>query len=120
MLKSQNPKRGDVIRVRLDPTEGSEQGGERPALVISPDIINAHSHLIIIAAITSKKTEYIYAFETLIEPPEGGLDVRSKVMLTQLRSIDKSRICGYYGTVSQTIMDDVENALKIATGLRRV
>ena len=50
-------KRGDIVRVRLDPVEGSEQAGERPALVISPDVINEHSPVILIAALTSQKTE---------------------------------------------------------------
>jgi mRNA interferase MazF len=40
-------KRGDVVRVRLDPVEGSEQAGERPALVISSDAINRHSPVIL-------------------------------------------------------------------------
>ena len=37
------PQRGDIVRVRLDPTVGAEQAGERPALVISPDVINEYS-----------------------------------------------------------------------------
>ena len=36
-------KHGNIVRVRLDPVERSEQIGERPALVISPDVINEHS-----------------------------------------------------------------------------
>ena len=86
-----SPKRGDVVRVRLDPVEGSEQAGERPALVISSDVINRHSPVILIASITSKKTERAFPFEVLIEPPEGGLTLRSKVLLMQLRSVDKKR-----------------------------
>ena len=62
-------KRGDVVRVRLDPILGSEQAGERPALVLSPDFINERSPVVLIAAITSKKTERVYPFEALIEPP---------------------------------------------------
>src|SRR5438132_13402 len=58
-------KRGDIVRVRLDPVEGSEQAGERPALVISPDVINEHSPVILIAALTSQKTERVYPFEFL-------------------------------------------------------
>jgi mRNA-degrading endonuclease toxin of MazEF toxin-antitoxin module len=42
---------------RLDPVEGSEQAGERPALVLSPDFINENGLFVRIAAITSKKTE---------------------------------------------------------------
>ncbi len=56
-------ERGAIVRVRFDPIEGSEQGGERPALVISPALLNDHSTVIIVAAITSRKVERIYPFE---------------------------------------------------------
>lgn len=48
-------KRGDVVRVRLDPIVGSEQAGERPALVISPDVINDHSPVVLIASMSPLK-----------------------------------------------------------------
>lgn len=111
-------KRGDVVRVRLDPTEGSEQAGERPALVLSPDVINRHCPIILIAPVTSKKTERIYPFEALIEPSEGGLPMRSKVLLMQTCSLDKSRLLGYYGHLSEETMLQVDQALKVAAGLR--
>ncbi len=114
------PKRGDVIRVRLNPVVGSEQGGDRPALVLSPDFINARSPVILTAAITSQKTERVYSFEALIPDGEGGLPKRSKVMLMQIRSIDQSRILSSYGTVSTATMAQVENALRIAAGLASV
>jgi mRNA interferase MazF len=112
-----SPKRGDVVRVRLDPVVGSEQAGERPALVISPDLINDRGPIILIAAITSQKTDRIYPFEVLLEPPEAGLTRRSKVMLMQLRAVDKRRIAGHYGNVSEELMVEVNEAVKIATGL---
>ncbi len=111
-------RRGDVVRVRLDPTEGSEQAGERPAPILSPDIINRHSPIILIAPITSKKTERIYPFEALIEPSQDCLPMRSKVLLMQTRSLDKSRLLGYYGRLPNEAMLQVDQALKIATGLR--
>ena len=111
------PRRGEVVRVRLDPTEGSEQAGERPALVLSPDAINENSPVVLIAAITSRKTERVYPFEALIEPGEGGLTLRSKVLLMQLRSIDKRRIVGFYGAVEDDTLRRAEEALKVATGL---
>jgi mRNA interferase MazF len=106
--------------VRLDPVVGSEQAGERPALVISPDLINERSPVILIAAITSQKTERIYPFEALLDPPDGGLAVRSKVMLMHIRSVDKERLIGRYGKVSEKTMQRVEDALKIAAGLTRL
>lgn len=112
-------RRGEIVRARLNPIEGSEQGGERPVLVLSPDLINEHADVIIVASLTSRKTERLYPFEALIEPPDGGLTQRSKVMLLHIRSIDKRRITGSYGSVSEETMARVEKALKIATGLTR-
>lgn len=112
-----SPGRGDVVRVRLDPIEGSEQAGERPALVISPDVINQHCPVILIASITGQKTERVYPYEVLVEPPEGGLRKRSKVLLMQLRSVDKRRLTGRYGVVTPETMTRVEEALQVATGL---
>ena len=120
MRSTNSPRRGSVVRVRLDPVEGSEQGGERPALVISPDLINEHSPVVLIAAITSQKTERLYPFEVLVEPPQGGLRNRSKVLLMQLRSVDKRRLFGVYGAISESTMSAVEEALRVATGLERL
>ena len=119
MRSTPSPRRGDIVRVRFDPVEGSEQGGERPALILSPNPINEHSPVILVAGITSRKTERLYPFEALLEPPEGGLTLRSKASLMQLRSVDKRRIVGHYGTVGDATMERVEEALKVATGLIR-
>ena len=113
-----NPKRGDVVRVNLDPVVGSEQAGKRPALVISPDFINERSPIVLIAAITSKKTERVYPSEVLIKPPEGGLTQLSKVMLLHLRAVDKRRLASRYGMVSEETMLEVDEAIRIATGLQ--
>lgn len=110
-------KRGDVVRVRLDPAEGSEQRGERPGLVISSDEINLHSPVILVASLTTRKTERVYPFEVLIEAPEGGLHQTSKVMLIHLRGLDKRRIVGHYGSLSAETMKQVDAAIGIATGL---
>ena len=120
MHLTQNLRRGDIVRVRLDPVVGSEQGGERPVLVISPDHVNEHSPVILAASITNRKEERVYAFEARIEPPEGGLSRMSKVSLMQLRSIDKQRIIGRYQRISTETMTRVEAALRIATGLYRL
>lgn len=112
-----SPKRGEVLKVRLDPVVGSEQAGERPVLVVSPDYINERSPIILVAAITSQKTDRVYPFEALIEPPDGGLSRPSKVMLMHLRSIDKQRLTGRYGQVADETLARVDEALRVATGL---
>lgn len=46
-------KRGDIFRVDLDPTQGREQRGHRPVLVISPDDFNQATGLPVIVPITN-------------------------------------------------------------------
>lgn len=46
-------KRGDIYLVSLDPTEGHEQRGSRPVLVVSPDAFNEATNLPVICPITS-------------------------------------------------------------------
>ena len=108
--------RGDVVRVRLNPVQGSEQGGERPALVVSPDLINRNNPVILVAAITTKKVERVYPFEVLVDQ-EGGLQKRSKVMLMQLRAVDRLRIVERLGHLSGLTMASVDDAVRIATGV---
>ncbi len=113
-------KRGDIVLVRLDPTEGSEQRGERPSVVLSPDIINENSPVVIVAAITSKKIDKIYPFEVFLEPSECSLKEKSKALLLHIRSIDKKRILKKYGTLSVATMEKINEALSIAIGLKEL
>ena len=46
-------RRGDIYLVRLDPTEGHEQQGTRPVLVVSPDAFNKVTRLPVVLPITS-------------------------------------------------------------------
>lgn len=46
-------KRGDIYLVSLDPTEGREQRGSRPVLVVSPTEFNEATKLPVVCPITS-------------------------------------------------------------------
>jgi mRNA interferase ChpB len=46
-------KRGDIYMVSLDPTQGHEQRGHRPVLIISPTIFNEATKLPVVLPITS-------------------------------------------------------------------
>jgi mRNA-degrading endonuclease toxin of MazEF toxin-antitoxin module len=46
-------KRGDIYLVSLDPTQGHEQQGRRPVLIVSPDAFNRLTKLPIVLPITS-------------------------------------------------------------------
>ena len=46
-------KRGDIYLVSLDPTEGREQRGSRPVLIVSPTAFNEATKLPVICPITN-------------------------------------------------------------------
>jgi mRNA interferase ChpB len=46
-------ERGDIYRVSLDPTQGHEQQGHRPVMVVSPAAFNRVTRLPIVLPITN-------------------------------------------------------------------
>ena len=46
-------KRGEIWLVRLDPTEGHEQQGRRPVLIVSPEAFNRLTRVPVVLPITS-------------------------------------------------------------------
>ena len=86
-------KRGDVYWVNLDPTVGTEIRKTRPALVVSPDDMNAVLPRVIIAPLTS-------AGQPLGCRPEYHFDGKpARILLDQLRSVDKRRLAGRMGEI---------------------
>ena len=102
------PKRGEIFWVELDPTLGRETKKTRPALIVSNDVGNEFSNVIMIAPITSK-VENVYPFEVKISLK----DKSAKIMLNQCRAIDKSRIKGKMDSVDSKTMKEVVEAIKI-------
>ena len=82
---------GDVYLVNLDPTVQTEIGKTRPGLVISVNAMNHNSPRLIVAPITSS-TRKVYPFEIFVSRGAAGLERDSKIMLDQLRSLDKKRL----------------------------
>ena len=108
------PHRGEIYWVHLDPTIGSEIAKTRPALVISNDIGNQFSERVIVAPISSSGTARVYPFEVLLEPADSGLPRPSKVLLDQIRTVDKQRLGNRSGIVSDAHMQDVDAAIRLS------
>ncbi|MCF8130488.1 MAG: type II toxin-antitoxin system PemK/MazF family toxin [Deltaproteobacteria bacterium] len=91
---------GDVFLVNLDPTVHAEIGKTRPGMVISVNAMNHNSPRLIIAPITST-TRKVYPFEVFVPGGTAGLKKDSKIMLDQLRSLDKKRLHQKIGTLDK-------------------
>ena len=46
-------KRGEIWLIGLDPTEGQEQKGHRPVLIVSPEVFNRVTKVPVVLPITS-------------------------------------------------------------------
>ncbi len=108
--------RGQMYYADLDPVFGSEQGGNRPVLVIQNNIGNRHSPTIIIAPITTR-VKKVHQPTHIGIPPYFGLPQNSMAMLEQIRTIDKGRLGSYIGCLDDDVMDYVDKALGISVGL---
>jgi mRNA interferase MazF len=106
------PKRGEIYWVNLDPTIGSEINKVRPALVVSNDSGNEYSHRVIVAPITSS-VKKVYPFEVKLEIEKKD----GKVLLDQLRSVDKQRLSKKLTALDYETMQLVNKALKIVLDL---
>ena len=112
-----NVNRGDILLVNLEPIKGSEQGGIRPVLIIQNEILNKHSPVTIIAAITSKRFDKEFPTNVFLSKEDSGLDKDSTILLNQVRTIDKSRIIRKISSLDNFIMSKVDLAVKISLGL---
>jgi len=110
-------KRGDVFYVNLDPTKGSEQAGARPVLVIQNDVGNEYAPTVIIAPLTTKAFSRRYPTNVNIPKGTAGLKENSTVLLSQIRTIDKSRLERRLGHLPSDLMHQVDQAIKLSLGL---
>lgn len=111
-------QRGDVFDARLSPTEGSEQAGVRPVIVVSRNAINQHSTVIVVVPLTSASNiKRSYPNNVLIHQGEGGLNVDSVALGGQVRAVAKSRLLQKRGTLSSAFIGQIEQALRITLDL---
>lgn len=111
------PRRGEIYWVSLDPTIGSEIAKTRPCLIVSNDVGNQYAARVIVAAITSRGVDRVFPFEVLVPAGEGGLNDASKVVLDQIRTVDKRRLGRRIGTLSPALMQAVDRAIRISLAL---
>jgi mRNA interferase MazF len=91
-------KQGEVWLVNLGPVGKPETGLTRPGLILSINAMNQNSPRLIIAPITSNVSR-VYPFEIFLPSGTAGLDRDSKIMLDQIRSLDKNRLIRRLGIV---------------------
>ena len=83
MVKKYIPKQGDVVFLDFNPTIGHEQKGFRPAVVISNNIFNINTKMVMVCPITSNEKEFPTHYKL-----EDTKKVHGAVLCEHIRSID--------------------------------
>lgn len=107
-------KRGELFWVNLNPAKGSEQAGRRPVVVVQNDIGNELASTIIVAPLTTKHFSKEYPTNVSIPKGIGGLNSNSVVLLSQIRTVDKSRLEKKIGELSSLYLEKINQAIKIS------
>lgn len=98
-------KRGDIYTVTLDPTQGREQQGHRPVLIVSPAEFNKATKLPVVLPITSGGD---FARRIGFAVPIFGIKTTGVVRCDQPRVLDlQARHGRKVDTLPAAIMEDV-------------
>ncbi|MCE5239335.1 type II toxin-antitoxin system PemK/MazF family toxin [bacterium] len=108
--------RGEVWMADLEPVRGHEQGGRRPALVISSDRLNhSRAEIVVVVPLTTKL--FNLATHVPLNPPEGGVTRPSHIKCEDLRSLSAERLGERLGRVDAGTMAAVEHRLRLLLAL---
>ena len=77
------PKQGDIVYFDLNPVKGHEQGGYRPAVVLSTNKFNKFNNMILCCPITSNNKFFPSHYE--LQKPKK---IKGSVLCEHIRSID--------------------------------
>jgi mRNA interferase MazF len=107
------PSAGDLIWTDFDPRVGREQGGRRPALVVSVGTFNANTGLAFVCPITTR----LRPFPTSVVLP-ADLPISGEILVSALRSIDLEArpIRSAGASVPRDVLDEVVAKLLAVLG----
>lgn len=97
-------RRFEVWLVNLDPTVGSEIKKTRPAVVVSPDELNAHLQTVVVVPLTTGRI-YPFRIGTQVQGKKGV------AAIDQIRTVDKRRLVKKVGMLRDKTAKRVLKAL---------
>lgn len=105
--------RGDVYWIEPDDSRGPAPSYAHPHVVVQDDVFN-HSRIttVIVCALTSQLSRASEPGNVLLDEGEGNLPQQSVVVVSQISSVEKTRLGQRIGALSDT------RIIQILDGLR--
>ncbi|MEQ8225783.1 MAG: type II toxin-antitoxin system PemK/MazF family toxin [Candidatus Eremiobacterota bacterium] len=106
--------RGDIYTIEMPSSNGHEQAGTRPAIILQISQVNDQLPTVIIVPLTSQLAAQTFPGTFLIHPDtENGLSMNSVALVFQIRSIDKKRLKRKIGHLNTFDLTRLYENLKI-------
>ena len=108
---------GEVYWLHFGVPEGSEPAGRRPALVVQHDRFNRSAiSTIVVAAVTSNLRLAAMPGNVRLRRGEAGLLLASVVNISQLRTVDRSRLGERVGILGPGRLREVLKGIALLFG----
>jgi len=109
---------GDIYLVEIPFSDGHEQAGVRPAILVQAAEFTSQLPTVLIVPLTSQLAAQAFPGTFLIHPdPHNGLTMVSVALVLQLRAIDKRRLRRKIGELStahlRQLCEQVKALLKL-------
>ncbi|MBI2162490.1 MAG: type II toxin-antitoxin system PemK/MazF family toxin [Candidatus Rokubacteria bacterium] len=110
-------RQGGIYWLHFGPAEGSAPAGRRPALVVQHDRFNRSAiSTTVVAAVTSNLRLGAMPGNVRLRRGEAGLSRASVVNVSQIRTIDRTRLVDCVGILGAGKMRDVLKGLALLLG----
>jgi len=112
-----DPKKGEIWKVRFDPSKGAEIKKARPAVVVNEDKIG-DLMLRIVVPVTGWRDKYksIVWMVHLDKSPQSNLDKTSAADASQVKSVSVSRFVKRVGTITLDELEEVLAGISLCIG----
>ena len=104
------PNQGDIYWVKFGPSGDSGPSGKRPAIVVQNDLLNRTDiRTTVVALLTSNLKLAVVPGNVRLKKGAANLPKSSVVVVSQLATVDKSRLLQKIGTLERAIVIEVIN-----------
>jgi mRNA interferase MazF len=107
-------KRGEIYWANLDRPTGNEPGDRRPVIILQSDLFNVSSIPTVLVAILSTNLSLAKApGNILIKASESGLPKDSVINLSQILTINKSRLSDPICEIDASLQFALDNGVRL-------
>lgn len=109
------PDAGHVIKIDLDPVAGHEQGGWRPAIVLSPNAYSAKTSLVVAVPVTNQVKGYPFEVRLPVDMKTTGV-----VLADQIKNLDwRARRAKYIESAPVDVLKAIHERLILLLGIAK-